>query len=109
MPTTVGSPVVSAVDLLIAAGVALLAGGINSIAGGGSLILFTVLVALGLGTVAANVTNSIAQWPGYLGGVAGDRRESARRRGRLARAGALAAPGGGGGHSPRANTPSVAL
>ena len=41
----------SPVDLLIAAGVALLAGGINSIAGGGSLILFPVLVGLGLGTV----------------------------------------------------------
>ena len=57
----------SPVDLLIAAGVALLAGGINSIAGGGSLILFPVLVGLGLGTVAANVTNSVAQWPGYCG------------------------------------------
>src|SRR3712207_8159512 len=52
---------------------ALVAGGINSVAGGGSLILFPTLVALGLGTVAANVTNSVAQWPGYLGGVAGFR------------------------------------
>ena len=49
----------SAADLLIAAGVAFLAGGINSIAGGGSLILFPTLVALGLPTVAANVTNSV--------------------------------------------------
>ena len=39
----------STVDLLIAAGVALLAGGINSIAGGGSLVLFPTLVALGMG------------------------------------------------------------
>src|SRR5690349_13648813 len=61
---TVGSPDVSAVDLLIAAAVALLAGGINSVAGGGSLILFPTLVALGLGTVPANVTNSVVQWPG---------------------------------------------
>src|SRR4051794_41898476 len=71
MAPTVGSGFVSAVDLLIAAGVALLAGGINSIAGGGSLILFPVLVGLGLGTVSANVTNSIAQWPGYIGGGVG--------------------------------------
>ena len=63
----------SALDLAIAAGVALVAGAINSVAGGGSLILFPTLVALGLGTVAANVTNSIAQWPGYLGGVLGFR------------------------------------
>lgn len=62
-------------DLLLVAGVALLAGGVNSIAGGGSLILFPTLVALGLGTVEANVTNSVAQWPGYLGGVAGFRSE----------------------------------
>ena len=62
----------SAVDLVIAAGVALLAGGVNSIAGGGSLILFPTLVALGLGTVAANVTNSLAQWPGYLDEVCYD-------------------------------------
>ena len=72
----------SAVDLLIAAGVAFLAGGINSVAGGGSLILFPTLVALGLGTVEANVTNSVAQWPGYLGGVAGFRNEYVGQRGR---------------------------
>src|SRR4051794_13091436 len=74
-PGPVISAPVSAADLLIAAGVALLAGAINSIAGGGSLILFPTLVALGLGTVPANVTNSVAQWPGYLGGVAGFRPE----------------------------------
>jgi hypothetical protein len=85
---------VSVVDLLIAAGVALLAGGINSIAGGGSLILFPTLVALGLGTVPANVTNSVAQWPGYLGGVAGFRAEYVGQRGRLIRFGIVAALGG---------------
>ncbi|MGY1844048.1 sulfite exporter TauE/SafE family protein [Modestobacter sp. SYSU DS0875] len=84
----------SAVDLLIAAGVALLAGGVNSIAGGGSLILFPVLVALGLGTVAANVTNSIAQWPGYIGGVLGFRREYAGQRRRLVAFAVVAVLGG---------------
>ncbi|MGY1751118.1 sulfite exporter TauE/SafE family protein [Modestobacter sp. SYSU DS0511] len=84
----------SAVDLLIAAGVALLAGGVNSIAGGGSLILFPVLVALGLGTVAANVTNSIAQWPGYIGGVLGFRREYVGQRRRLVAFAVVAVLGG---------------
>src|SRR5215218_10862624 len=79
MPVTVGSPLVSPFDLVIVAGVALAAGVINSIAGGGSLILFPTLVALGLGTVPANVTNSVAQWPGYLGGIAGFRSEYTRR------------------------------
>ena len=49
----------------------LLCGGINAVAGGGSLVLFPALVATGLGTLQANVTNSVATWPGYIGGVAG--------------------------------------
>src|SRR3954471_23474959 len=105
----VGSPFVSAADLLIAAGVALLAGGINSIAGGGSLILFPVLVGLGLGTVPANVTNSVAQWPGYLGGVAGFRKEYVGQRSRLIRFGVVAALGGTAGSVLLLTTPSAAF
>jgi uncharacterized membrane protein YfcA len=100
---------VSALDLAIAAGVALLAGVINSIAGGGSLILFPTLVALGLGTVAANVTNSIAQWPGYLGGVLGFRREYAGQRGRLLRFGVVALLGGTAGSVLLLTTPTAAF
>jgi uncharacterized membrane protein YfcA len=109
MELTVGSPVVSAVDLLIAAGVALLAGGINSIAGGGSLILFPTLVGLGLGTVQANVTNSIAQWPGYVGGVLGFRKEYAGQRGRLIRFSVVAVLGGTAGSVLLLTTPSAAF
>jgi uncharacterized membrane protein YfcA len=109
MGATVGSSVVSAVDLLVAAGVALLAGAINSIAGGGSLILFPTLVALGLGTVPANVTNSVAQWPGYLGGVAGFREEYAGQRGRLVRFGIVAVLGGTTGSVLLLTTPSSAF
>jgi uncharacterized protein len=100
---------VSALDLAIAAGVALLAGVINSIAGGGSLILFPTLVALGLGTVAANVTNSIAQWPGYLGGVLGFRREYEGQRGRLLRFGVVALLGGTAGSVLLLTTPTEAF
>jgi len=100
---------VSAVDLLVVAGVALLAGGVNSIAGGGSLILFPTLVALGMGTVAANVTNSVAQWPGYLGGVAGFRAEYAGQRGRLVRFGLVAVLGGTAGSVLLLTTPSEAF
>jgi uncharacterized membrane protein YfcA len=109
MELTVGSAAVSAVDLLIAAGVALLAGGINSIAGGGSLILFPTLVGLGLGTVQANVTNSIAQWPGYIGGVLGFRKEYAGQRGRLIRFGVTAVLGGTVGSVLLLTTPSEAF
>ncbi|MDT4986906.1 MAG: uncharacterized protein QOI74_1000 [Micromonosporaceae bacterium] len=56
---------------LVAAGLA--AGTVNSVAGGGSLVSFPALLASGLSPVAANVTNSIAVFPGYLGSVAGSR------------------------------------
>ncbi|MGI5214127.1 sulfite exporter TauE/SafE family protein [Plantactinospora sp. CA-290183] len=55
--------------LLLAAGLA--AGSANAVAGGGSLITFPALIAVGLPPVAANVTNSIAVCPGYLASVAG--------------------------------------
>lgn len=97
------------VDLLVAAAVALLAGGVNSIAGGGSLILFPTLVALGLGTVEANVTNSVAQWPGYLGGVAGFRQEYRGQRARLLRLGLVAVLGGTAGSVLLLTTPSEAF
>ena len=105
----VRSRVVSAVDLLIAAGVAFLAGGINSIAGGGSLILFPTLVALGMGKIPANVTNSVAQWPGYIGGIFGFRSEYVGQRGRLIRFGVVAALGGLAGSVLLLTTPSQAF
>jgi len=100
---------VPAVDLVIAAAVAFLAGVINSIAGGGSLILFPTLVALGLPPIAANVTNSVAQWPGYLGGVAGFRAEYAGQRRRLVRFGLVALLGGTTGSILLLTTPSAAF
>jgi uncharacterized membrane protein YfcA len=100
---------VSGVDLLLAAGVAFVAGVINSVAGGGSLILFPTLVALGLPTVSANVTNSVAQWPGYLGGVVGFRNEYVGQRGRLLRFGAVALLGGTVGSVLLLTTPSEAF
>ena len=62
---------VSAADvaLLVAAG--FVGGFVNAIAGGGSLLVFPALVATGLGTVPANVTNSVALWPGYIGNLVG--------------------------------------
>ncbi len=73
----------SAADIVLLVVAGLLGGGINSVAGGGSLIVFPALLATGLGTVAANVTNSVAQWPGYVGAVLGFRTELAGQRGRL--------------------------
>lgn len=44
------------------------AGAINAVAGGGSLVSFPALVAAGYPTKVANVTNTVALWPGYVGG-----------------------------------------
>jgi uncharacterized membrane protein YfcA len=54
-------------DLSIAALAAVGAGLINALAGGGTLISFPVLVAVGVPPVAANITNAIALCPGYFG------------------------------------------
>ncbi len=48
-----------------------LAAAINAVAGGGSLITFPVLVALGLPEIVANATNSSAIWVGNLGSALG--------------------------------------
>lgn len=61
----------------------LVAGAVNAVAGGGSLLVFPALLAVGFSPLAANVTNSVAQWPGYLGIVAGGRRELVGQRRRI--------------------------
>jgi uncharacterized membrane protein YfcA len=73
----------SHVVLLLVAGLA--AGTVNAIAGGGSLVTFPALLATGLPSVPANVSNSVAVFPGYVGSVVGSRHdlgELAGERGR---------------------------
>ena len=73
----------SGADIVLIGVAGLLSGIINTIAGGGSLILFPALIATGIPSLPANVTNSVAGWPGYVGGVVGFRRELADQRDRL--------------------------
>jgi uncharacterized membrane protein YfcA len=54
---------------------AFLAGAINSVAGGGTLVSFPTLIWLGLGSKIANATSTVAIWPGTVGSVWGYRRE----------------------------------
>jgi uncharacterized protein len=65
----------SAPDLLLATLAAFAAGAINALAGGGTLITFPALLALGVPPVAANVTNTVALCPGYVGGTLAQRRD----------------------------------
>jgi uncharacterized membrane protein YfcA len=67
--------------LLVLAGLG--AGAVNGAAGGGTLISFPALLAVGYPALTANVTSTVGIWPGYLGGVAGFRREVAQQRDRL--------------------------
>jgi uncharacterized membrane protein YfcA len=60
-----------------------LAGAVNAVAGGGSLISFPALLAAGYPPVAANVTNQVAVLPGYVGGSVAYRRELGGQRARL--------------------------
>ena len=62
-------------EIVLIAVAGFLAGGVNAVAGGGSLISFPALVAAGLPTLDANVTNTTAIWPGYLGSAAAYRTE----------------------------------
>ncbi len=61
--------------LLVASGAAFIAGLINSIAGGGSLVSFPILIILGLTPTVANATNTVGIWSGSLGSMWGFRRE----------------------------------
>jgi len=63
--------------------IAFAVGAINAVAGGGSLISFPALVAAGFVSKTANVTNTVALWPGYVGGSIGYREELRRQRRRL--------------------------
>src|SRR5947209_19902352 len=63
-----GGERVSAGELVLLAAAAFAAGAVNAVAGGGSLISFPALVAVGLPPLNANVTNQIAVLPGYLAG-----------------------------------------
>jgi uncharacterized protein len=51
------------------------AGAVNSIAGGGTLLTFPALVGLGIPPIVANATSTVALWPGALGSMLGYRRE----------------------------------
>lgn len=56
-------------ELLLVTLAAMAAGMVNALAGGGTLITFPMLTAVGLPAVVANVTNTVALLPGYLGGT----------------------------------------
>jgi uncharacterized protein len=86
-------PSLEPAQLLLLAAAALLAGAVNAVAGGGSLLSFPALLAVGYPAITANVTNSVALTPGYFGGTLGYRRELAGQRRRILALGVTSATG----------------
>jgi uncharacterized membrane protein YfcA len=54
----------------------IVAGAINSVAGGGTLISFPSLVAFGEPEIISNATNTAAMWPGSLSSALGYRKDT---------------------------------
>jgi uncharacterized membrane protein YfcA len=70
------TPVVaSPTQLAVIAAISAVGGAANSIAGGGTLLTFPALLALGVPAVAANATSTVALWPGSISSLWGYRRE----------------------------------
>jgi uncharacterized membrane protein YfcA len=85
-------------ELILAGGAAVVGGAVNALAGGGTLITFPMLVAVGVPAVVANVTNTVALCPGYLGAMFAQRQDlrgAGPRLRRLAPAATLGGVAGG--------------
>jgi uncharacterized membrane protein YfcA len=81
---------VTPAESLLVLGAGALAGAINAVAGGGTLVSFPALLAVGISPVTANITSSVGLLTGYAGGSVAYRQELAGQRDRVR---ALAAAG----------------
>jgi uncharacterized membrane protein YfcA len=66
---------VEPLTLLLAGLAATLGAMMNAVAGGGTLITFPALIALGVPPITANATSTVALWPGTMASMWGYRRE----------------------------------
>jgi uncharacterized membrane protein YfcA len=73
---------------------AVLAGALNSVAGGGTFITVPTLIFTGVAAKAANITNTIALFPGSLASVGAYRKELAEQRRELLFLGGISLVGG---------------
>ena len=73
----------SGLDYILTALAAVAAGAINAIAGGGTLITFPTLLTLGVSPITANVTNTVALCPGFVGGILGQLKDLRGQRRRF--------------------------
>ena len=92
-------------DLLVA-GAGFVAGAVNAIAGGGTLISFPALLATGQSALSANITSTVALVWGWAGGTFGYRPELRGQRQRVVRLAVPAILGGVGGAVLLLETPA---
>src|SRR5579862_62217 len=74
---------------------AVMAGAVNSVAGGGTLLTFPALIWTGQLANVANATSTVALWPGQLSSLWGYRREIGRSRTAIVALGLPSLLGGG--------------
>lgn len=70
----------SAQEAALLFGASALAGAVNSVAGGGTLLTFPALMAADLPSKVANATSTVALWPGGVSSLFGYRREIGETR-----------------------------
>jgi uncharacterized membrane protein YfcA len=83
-----------AADLALAGVAALGAGAVNALAGGGTLLSFPALVAIGVPSLPANVTNTVSLCPGYFSGTYAQRTDLAPQMPKVARLAVAGVAGG---------------
>jgi len=71
------------VEILILFAAGLFAGALNSLAGGGSFVIFPALLFVGVPPIMANATNTYACLPGYGSGAIGFRQDIMRHKDKL--------------------------
>lgn len=62
-------------ELLVLAGAGAIGGALNSVAGGGSFVVFPTLVVSGIPEIAANATTTVGLWPAGAASVVAYRRD----------------------------------
>ena len=70
-------------SLLLVGAAAIGGGAVNALAGGGTLITFPALMAAGIPAMSANVTNTVALLPGYLGATFAQKDDLKGQSGRM--------------------------
>ena len=82
------------IELVTVGVAAIIAGAVSALAGGGTLITFPVLLAIGVPSVTANVTNTVALCSGYLGGALAELKDLSGEKRKLYAFGVTGALGG---------------